>query len=118
MSDEHHSNSLNHVDKRVIGKMSIGRLEELMAECSAEPTDFDHCLACYAYKIYQDRLSTPTPKDHHWQVAINYTCHPIDQTWGWSVTIDNDHVGTYASLATAIGMAARDAGVWKEVLES
>jgi hypothetical protein len=26
-----------------------------MAECTVEPGDFEHCLACYAYKITQDR---------------------------------------------------------------
>jgi hypothetical protein len=53
-----------------------------------------------------------------WEIKVSYAMHPIDQTWGWVLTINNDWIGTYASPETAIKMAALESGLWSEVLKA
>jgi hypothetical protein len=40
--------------RKAVRELSRAGLQEFMGECDVEPADFDNCLACYAYEIFQN----------------------------------------------------------------
>lgn len=55
MSEHYNTDEGYPQSKEEVNALSDDDLFEFYAECDVEPADFDHCLACYAYKVACDR---------------------------------------------------------------